>query len=293
MTFAIAVKTATGWAAGASTYPVNVGPNVLSAIPGVGVALAMVYAPVAAGEECLTAMASGMSEADALQTFGVSKPQWPIWQLSLVGRTNTVSAIGYRHLRYASAVVEPDMVCAANLMTNEGVPEAMASAWGQSSGADARERIQQALEAGRDAGGDLRGMRSAGLMIVSDEPGGEVMVGDVNYSLSDPIAALRNAELVHRSQRTPKEERFQAAFDAWSALDGGDETEITKALSGISKEVREAYAGAVKYVELVWAVRTGSGVDKKFQELESAHPEWIEFARRGGDFADELAGLIN
>lgn len=288
VTFAIAARTEDGWAIGAATYPMNVGRNVLCALPGTGVALTMNYAPASAGEGALAAMASGMAEEDALAAFGTDRPQWSAWQLALVGRHRSATALGSDHLPFAGSVCEPDMVAAANLMRTEGVPEAMAEAWRSSSGLPPRTRVQLALEAGRDAGGDLRGMHSAALALVGDAPDGDVAVAEVNYDPGDPIAALHETPLLPLVQRSSKEERFDCLLTAWAALSGGDEASAAAAFSAITNEARGAYPGSVMYLELVQAVRSGADVGQFIGALGRTHPEWLTYAERGGDFGEEV-----
>jgi uncharacterized Ntn-hydrolase superfamily protein len=251
----------------------------------------MNHAPASAGDKSLATMASGTSESDALVAFGLSRPEWPKWQLSLIGRHDSTTAIGPDHLRYAGSVAEPDMVAVANLMKLEGVPNAIARSWRASIGLDPQTRIQQALEAGRDAGGDLRGMHSAALMIVDGEREGGISVAEVNYSPNDPIAALHDVALVPLPQRIAKEERFDCVLDAWGAMLQNDRAMTTTALSRITSEARLAFSGAVEYLELVWSIRTEAETDQQLTELEELHPEWIEYARRGGDFANEISSV--
>jgi uncharacterized Ntn-hydrolase superfamily protein len=89
----------------------------------------------------------------------------------------------------------------ANLMGNERVWPAMAKAFEATNG-DSAERLMAALEAAEKEGGDLRGMQSAALVVVSGQFTGEHF-RDCIFNLrvddsSDPIKELRRLMAIRR-----------------------------------------------------------------------------------------------
>src|SRR3712207_7857826 len=84
-----------------------------------------------------------------------------------------------------------------NMLASPEVLPAMAQAWTAARG-DLPDRLLAALTAGQDAGGDVRGRESAGLLVVSgtpatDEDDGARMDLRVDGS-GDPAAELRSEE---------------------------------------------------------------------------------------------------
>jgi len=90
--------------------------------------------------------------------------------------------------------------CQANMMNSRGVPREMSRAFARTNGSLA-ERLMAALEAGEFAGGDIRGMQSAAILIVEGEPAENDWEGVVlDLSVEDhprPLAELRRLLLLH------------------------------------------------------------------------------------------------
>ncbi len=291
MTFAIAARTSRGWALGASTYPMNVGHNVLSGTVHVGAALTMNYAPIEAGQRTLERLANGMSVRDAVKPE-MKQSDSDRWHVGVIDATETAFETGDRWVRELDVITEPDAVVIGSLMRNKGVAEAMLSSWRSTAALSDRQRVQLALEAGRDAGGDLRGMNSASILVVGET----VEVADVNCASGDPIEQLNAVDLVNLSQRTPRETRFDAALEAWAAFDSGDVPRALQAYERWDDETRSAYAGGIEYLEAAMALRLKWSDHTHYaQVVQQRHPEWLEFARRGGEFASDFrqAGVID
>ena len=79
---------------------------------------------------------------------------------------------GEHCIQHAGHLAGENFAVQANLMVNEGVPEAMAAAFRGTQGALA-ERMLAALDAAQAAGGDLRGRQSAAILVVSGEATGQ------------------------------------------------------------------------------------------------------------------------
>jgi uncharacterized Ntn-hydrolase superfamily protein len=88
------------------------------------------------------------------------------------------------------------------MLASEDVLPAMAETFGSAQG-DLAERLLDALTAGQDAGGDLRGRQSAALLVVSGSPADEEDDGvrtDLRVDDSgDPVAQLRMLRNLQRA----------------------------------------------------------------------------------------------
>jgi hypothetical protein len=94
---------------------------------------------------------------------------------------------GERCIAHAGDVIGEGFSCQANMMRDPGVPEAMAAAYTRAKG-DLAHRLLAALDAGQAAGGDIRGMQSAALIV----EGGPTMRLDRRIDDSpQPLVELR------------------------------------------------------------------------------------------------------
>jgi len=71
---------------------------------------------------------------------------------------------------WAGHVVGPDFVVAGNVLAGSGVVDAMSAAFASTPALELEDRLMLALEAGRDAGGQADGERSAVIHVVGNGP---------------------------------------------------------------------------------------------------------------------------
>ncbi len=144
----------------------SVGSVVTWARPGVGAAATQSIAEPAHGPHMLDALVEGRDAPSAIARVLERDELAEYRQLGLVDAAgNAASFTGPDCIVHAGDVVGPNFACQANMMANEGVPEAMAGAYRAAEG-DLAERLLLALEAAEDAGGDVRGRQSAALLVV-------------------------------------------------------------------------------------------------------------------------------
>ncbi len=88
------------------------------------------------------------------------------------------------------AAAQGDGVCAiGNILRSDTVPQAMVEAFGQQPDAHLAERLLQALEAGLAAGGELKQVKSAALLVVHEQ---DFPLVDLRVELdAQPLTALR------------------------------------------------------------------------------------------------------
>ena len=149
------------------THQPSVGALCPFAEPGVGAVATQSIVEPAYGPLGLEAMRGGESAPDALARLTSEDEQRELRQIAFVDAQGKVAThTGERCIAHAGHIVGDGFSCQANMMRDEGVPEAMASAFTASTG-DLAHRILAALDAGQAAGGDIRGMQSAALIVVS------------------------------------------------------------------------------------------------------------------------------
>ena len=118
------------------------------------------------GPRGLDAMRSGESPVDALARLTLADDGRAVRQVAFVDAQGRVAThTGDRCISHAAHVIGDGFSCQANMMRNPGVPDAMAAAFADATG-DLAHRLLAALDAAQAAGGDIRGMQSAALIVV-------------------------------------------------------------------------------------------------------------------------------
>jgi uncharacterized Ntn-hydrolase superfamily protein len=151
------------------SYAFSVGSIVTWARAGVGAVATQAGARLDYGPRGLDLMADGKSAPAALAALHAADPGAASRQVAMVDASGGV--VGYTGpscISYASDIQADAVSCQANIMTNEGVPEAMLDAYLRHSGS-LTDRLFAALLAAEKAGGDLRGRQSAALLVVPAE----------------------------------------------------------------------------------------------------------------------------
>lgn len=155
----------------------SVGAIVPWAESGVGAVATQSLANPAYGYDGLDLMRSGKTAGQALKALLAIDDNAAVRQVGMIdAQGNVASHTGERCIAFADHLSgktkdESVYTCQANIMADEGVPEAMAKAFEASDG-DLAERLLDALDAAQAAGGDLRGMQSAAILVVRGEPSG-------------------------------------------------------------------------------------------------------------------------
>lgn len=89
-------------------------------------------------------------------------------QMAVVDKDGrTVAHTGSNNEPWAGHVVGRGFVALGNRLTSERTATAMGQAYERSAGEELAERLVRALEAGRDAGGQVAGQHSAALLVVN------------------------------------------------------------------------------------------------------------------------------
>jgi uncharacterized Ntn-hydrolase superfamily protein len=117
------------------------------------------------GPRGLDAMRRGEHPTAALARLTAIDEGRELRQVAFVDAQGRVAVhTGERCIAHAGHVEGDGFTCQANMMRDPGVPEAMAEAFTSATGPLA-QRLLAALEAAQRAGGDIRGMQSAALIV--------------------------------------------------------------------------------------------------------------------------------
>ncbi|MCW5603940.1 MAG: DUF1028 domain-containing protein [Burkholderiales bacterium] len=192
MTFAIAghCEKTGRFGVAISTRPIGVGARCAFIAPNFGVVVSMAYTDPRLGILGTNLLRTGYSAARVLAEIEVSDPNIEHRQICVIDRDgNAVARTGKKNKDWSGAFIAPNLVAMGNNLVSEKTAAAMESKWISSPGTSLDERLLACLEAGRDAGGQNGGQRSAGLLVYDREVYPYV---DLRVDLhSEPIGELR------------------------------------------------------------------------------------------------------
>jgi uncharacterized Ntn-hydrolase superfamily protein len=183
----------------------SVGSLVAWAEAGVGAVATQSFIEVRYGVAGLELMRAGLSAQRALAALRLADPNPEVRQVAMIDAQGNIGAFTGKHcIAYAGDLQGENFSVQANLMINEGVPQAMAEAFRTARGSLA-ERMLAALDAAQVVGGDLRGMQSAALLVVRGNSTGrpwEDRLVDLQVEDSPaPLRELRRLLNVHTAYR--------------------------------------------------------------------------------------------
>jgi len=144
-----------------------VGALVPWAEPGVGAVATQSFVEVSYGPLGLRLMRAGKTAEQALQGLLTSDPQASVRQVAMLDAQGNVAAHTGQHcIAEAGHRLGEYYAVQANLMLKDTVWDAMGEAYECTAG-DLAERMLAALDAAQAEGGDIRGVQSAALLVVS------------------------------------------------------------------------------------------------------------------------------
>lgn len=144
----------------------SVGSVVPWAEPAVGAVATQSMADPSYGPNGLDMLREGAGARETLSELVRQDPRKAVRQVAIVDSRGQVAVhTGRRCIQFAGHETGRGFVCAANMMSREGVPQAMARAFTTSMG-ELPDRLLAALDAAEAAGGDVRGRQSAAMVVV-------------------------------------------------------------------------------------------------------------------------------
>jgi uncharacterized Ntn-hydrolase superfamily protein len=181
----------------------SVGTVVTWGEAGVGVVATQAFSNPSFGPKGLELMRNGLSAAKAIRAVLKEDAGKELRQVAMLDAKGSVAAhTGRRCIPCAGHIVATDFSVQANMMLNDQVWPEMAKRFQHWKGSLA-ERLLAALEAGEEAGGDIRGKQSAALLVVKGQPTGKIWEDrKVDLRIEDskePLEELKRLLKVHRA----------------------------------------------------------------------------------------------
>lgn len=156
-----------------STNPLSVGARCPFIRANVGAVSTQAYTDPGLGPLAIELLALGHSPEKVIAELGESDPGYAWRQIGIVDRHGRVAAhTGAEAKQHKGALIGDGYVVMGNLLLTDQVLPDMEKAWKDSAGELFEERLMRVITAGRDAGGDAGGHRSASLMVYDTEPYG-------------------------------------------------------------------------------------------------------------------------
>ena len=185
--------------AAVTTSSIGVGSRCPFAQAGVGAVLTQHRTDPRLGPRGLELLATGHSASQVMATLVQENPTIGWRQLAIL---DTQGETAYYHgdrISSIHAAAQGNAVCAiGNILRSEDVPQAMVEAFSQEPEAHLAERLLRALEAGLEAGGELKQVKSAALLVVHEQP---FPLVDLRIELDpQPLAELRFLWELYRPQ---------------------------------------------------------------------------------------------
>jgi uncharacterized Ntn-hydrolase superfamily protein len=185
--------------AAVTTSSIGVGSRCPFAQAGVGAVLTQHRTDPRLGPRGLELLATGHSASQVMATLVQENPTIGWRQLAIIDPQGETAYYHGDRISSIHAAVQGNAVCAiGNILRSEDVPQAMVEAFSQEPEAHLAERLLRALEAGLEAGGELKQVKSAALLVVHEQP---FPLVDLRIELDpQPLAELRFLWELYRPQ---------------------------------------------------------------------------------------------
>jgi uncharacterized Ntn-hydrolase superfamily protein len=188
-------------AVGVQSHWFGVGISVPWAEAGVGAVATQSFVDKSYGPKALALLKSGLTPQQALDSLTKADPGRDVRQVAIIDtKGNVATHTGKNCIQVAKHIKGTNFSVQSNMMLGDKVCEFMATSFEQSSGKPLAERVLLALEAAQKAGGDIRGMQAAAIIIVP----GKIMESWNNKSVDlrvddspKPLQELRRLYSVH------------------------------------------------------------------------------------------------
>jgi uncharacterized Ntn-hydrolase superfamily protein len=256
----------------------SVGSVVTWAEPGVGAVATQSFINPAYGPRGLYLMRTGISAPEVLASLLRADPDSQVRQVGMIDAAgNVASHTGSLNIQAAGNTLGEGFSVQANMMEKPTVWPAMAAAFESAEG-DLADRMLAALRAAQAEGGDLRGMQSAALVVVSGDPN------------DPPWSKIFDLRVEDSPQPLDELDRLITVARAYRAATAGDDFMTTgnvdSALAAYSRAAEflpdSATNGELVYWQGLTMLDMGR-VEEAIPLLRRAFQEsasWIELTRR-------------
>lgn len=182
----------------------SVGSLVPWAEAGVGAVATQSMVEVNYGPIGLQLMKSGLSSKDALESLLEKDAGRELRQVAMIDSSgNTAVHTGDRCIIDAGHQSGDGFTVQANMMINNRIWPAMAAAYQRNHSYSFEDRLVSALDAGQEAGGDIRGKQSAAILIVkgeaTDQPWNDRLIELRVEDHPEPIKELKRLLNIHKA----------------------------------------------------------------------------------------------
>jgi uncharacterized Ntn-hydrolase superfamily protein len=189
-------------AVGVQSHWFSVGTAVPWAQAGVGAVATQSFVDKSYGIKGLQLLQQGLNAQQALDSLLKADAGREVRQVAIIDNNGNVAThTGKNCIQYASHIKGVNYSVQSNMMLGNKVNEAMQQAFEQSTGKPLSERVLLALEAAQKAGGDIRGMQAAALLVVPGKSTGKPWdERTVDLRVDDhpkPLQELRRLYNVH------------------------------------------------------------------------------------------------
>src|SRR6478609_791803 len=283
---------------GVQSHAFIAGAAVPYAIPGIGAVATQAAANRLYGPKAIELLKQGLSPADVVKRLTDEDPGRDTRQLAVIDAAGRSAVYTGKHVidrnsdakdfihlgGYAGHITGHNFSVQGNTLASEDVLKNMARAYEQGKGSMA-ERMMDALDAGQSAGGDTRGMQSAGLLVVRPVPPGSSVVLDRIVDLRvddavDPFKELRRLldinlglprKLTDRSAELAKAGKFDEAIAvAQQALD------IQPNSDTLHYALAQRYAQADRPLQALVALREAIRLHPNLARQAAADPLFVK-----------------
>ncbi len=253
----------------------SVGSVVSWAETGVGVVATQSIAEISYGPLGLFLMRSGKTPKEALTALLSIDPNPEVRQVAMLDSEGRIAVhTGKNCIPEAGHIIGNGFSVQANLMRNKNVWPAMADAFEKSEGS-LPHRLMKALEAAEAAGGDIRGMQSAAMVVVRTRQMEPSWVKVLDLRVEDhprPLEELKRLIKVH---------------EAYLHANKGDEFVAQGKFQDAMNEYKKAMDSAPDVIELkFWSAVTLLKYNKTedaislLKEVFSVNEDWKEVFKR-------------
>jgi uncharacterized Ntn-hydrolase superfamily protein len=157
--------------AAVTTSSMGVGSRCAYARAGVGATLTQHRTDPRLGPRGLELLAAGQSASQVIGMLVQEHPAIGWRQLALIDQRGDTAYYHGNKIDSIHAAAQGDAVCAlGNILRHEAVPQAMVEVFTHDPEVHLAERLLRALEAGLAAGGELKQVKSAALLVVHEQP---------------------------------------------------------------------------------------------------------------------------
>jgi uncharacterized Ntn-hydrolase superfamily protein len=188
-------------AVGVQSHWFSVGTSVPWAEAGVGAVATQSFVDKSYGPKALALLKKGFTAQQAMDSLTNADPGREVRQVAIVdNKGNIATHTGKNCIQVAKHIKGKHFSVQSNMMLGDQVNEYMVKAFEQSSNKPLAERVLLALEAAQQAGGDIRGMQAAALVVVPGKPTETWNNKSVDLRVDDaakPLQELRRLYNVH------------------------------------------------------------------------------------------------